>query len=96
MAKTIQAKVENDPYAAMGEQEMLAKLKHSRGHCEEGRCREAEKVVSDLRESIEYKVIVTEDAEVDMGYGDYTKEKQEQPDMSLEEIDMLLKNGDNR
>lgn len=27
----------------------------------------------------------------DMGYGDYTKEKQEQPDMSLEEIDMLLK-----
>ena len=27
----------------------------------------------------------------DMGYGDYTKEKQEQPDISLEEIDMLLK-----
>lgn len=31
----------------------------------------------------------------DMGYGDYTKEKQEQLDMSLEEIDMLLKNADN-
>lgn len=31
----------------------------------------------------------------DMGYGDYTKEKQEQPDMSLEEIDTLLKNVDN-
>ena len=31
----------------------------------------------------------------DMGYGDYTKEKQEQPDMSLEEIDLLLKNVDN-
>lgn len=30
----------------------------------------------------------------DMGYGDYTKEKQEQPDMSLEEIDLLLKNAD--
>lgn len=30
----------------------------------------------------------------DMGYGDYTKEKQEQADMSLEEIDMLLKNVD--
>lgn len=29
-----------------------------------------------------------------MGYGDYTKEKQEQPDMSLEEIDLLLKNAD--
>lgn len=29
-----------------------------------------------------------------MGYGDYTKEKQEQLDMSLEEIDMLLKNAD--
>lgn len=27
----------------------------------------------------------------DMGYGDYTKEKQEQPDISLNEIDMLLK-----
>lgn len=32
----------------------------------------------------------------DMGYGDYTKEKQKQPDMSLAEIDMLLKNEDNR
>ena len=27
----------------------------------------------------------------DMGYGDYTKEKQDQPDISLEEIDALLK-----
>ena len=27
----------------------------------------------------------------DMGYGDYTKEKQKQPDISLDEIDMLLK-----
>ena len=26
----------------------------------------------------------------DMGYGDYTKEKQNQPDISLEEIDALL------
>lgn len=32
----------------------------------------------------------------DMGYGDYTKEKQEQQDMSLEEIDMLLKKNSNR
>lgn len=30
----------------------------------------------------------------DMGYGDYTKEKQKQPDMSLEEMDVLLKNMD--
>ena len=30
----------------------------------------------------------------DVGYGDYTKEKQEQPDMSLGEIDMLLKSAD--
>ncbi len=29
-----------------------------------------------------------------MGYGDYTKEKQEQQDMNLEEIDLLLKNAD--
>ena len=27
----------------------------------------------------------------DMGYGDYTKEKQEQPDISLDEIGILLK-----
>jgi len=27
----------------------------------------------------------------DVGYGDYTKEKQEQPNISLDEIDMLLK-----
>ncbi len=26
----------------------------------------------------------------DVGYGDYTKEKQRQPDISLDEIDMLL------
>lgn len=32
----------------------------------------------------------------DMGYGDYTKEKQEQQDMSLEEIDMLLNKNSNR
>lgn len=31
----------------------------------------------------------------DVGYGDYTKEKQEQLDISLEEIDMLLKSVDN-
>ena len=27
----------------------------------------------------------------DTGYGDYTREKQEQPNISLEEIDILLK-----
>lgn len=27
----------------------------------------------------------------DLGYGDYTEEKYEQPDMTLEEIDVLLK-----
>ena len=27
----------------------------------------------------------------DMGYGDYTKEKQNQPDINLEDIDLLLK-----
>lgn len=27
----------------------------------------------------------------DMGYGDYTREKQDQPDISLDEVDMLLK-----
>ena len=27
----------------------------------------------------------------DMGYGDYTKEKYENPDISLDDIDLLLK-----
>ena len=49
MARTIQVRVEKNPYVAMGEEEMLAKLKRSRGHCEEGRCREADKMISDLR-----------------------------------------------
>jgi len=30
------------------------------------------------------------------GYGDYTKEKYQQPDLSIEEIDILLKNDKNR
>lgn len=36
-------------YGAMTEEEMLEKLQCSREHCEEGRCREADKVVSDMR-----------------------------------------------
>lgn len=50
MARTNQVGVENNPYAAMGEEAMLEKLKRSREHCDEGRCREADKVISDLRE----------------------------------------------
>lgn len=49
MASTITVKIENDPYVAMEEEEMLEKLKRSREHCEEGRCREADKVIFDLR-----------------------------------------------
>ncbi len=37
------------PYEIMTEEEMLAKLNRSREHCQDGRCREADKVVSDLR-----------------------------------------------
>ena len=48
MARTNQVGVENNPYAAMGEEAMLEKLKRSREHCEEGRCREADKVISDF------------------------------------------------
>ena len=48
MASTIQVRAEYDPYETMTEEEMLAKLKRSREHCEEGRCREADKVISDL------------------------------------------------
>ncbi|MDE5598086.1 MAG: hypothetical protein K2J04_09655 [Lachnospiraceae bacterium] len=49
MVSTIQVRVENNPYATMGEEEILAKLKCSREHCEEGKCHEADKVISDLR-----------------------------------------------
>ncbi len=48
MASTIQVKVENK-YTTMEEEEILAKLKCSREHCEEGKCHEADKVISDLR-----------------------------------------------
>mgnify|MGYP001028916622 CR=1 FL=1 len=43
------SKAEYYPYEMMTEEEMMAKLKRSREHCEEGRYREADKVVSDLR-----------------------------------------------
>lgn len=36
-------------YGVMTEEEMLEKLQCSREHCEEERCREADKVVSDMR-----------------------------------------------
>ena len=49
MESTIQVSVEYDPYVAMGEEEMLAKLKCSREHSEEGKCREADKMLFDLR-----------------------------------------------
>ncbi|MCM1127134.1 MAG: type II toxin-antitoxin system RelB/DinJ family antitoxin [Lachnospiraceae bacterium] len=40
---------ESNPYRAMTEEELLEKLRQSREHCEEGRCREADMVISDLR-----------------------------------------------
>lgn len=45
----VYGRAEYNPYEAMTEEELLEKLEHSRRHCEEGRCREADKVVSDLR-----------------------------------------------
>lgn len=38
-----------NPYEALTEEEILEKLKNSREHCEEGKYREAKKVVSELR-----------------------------------------------
>lgn len=43
------SRAEYNPYEAMTEEELLEKLEHSRQHCKEGRCREADKVASDLR-----------------------------------------------
>ena len=45
---------------------MMAKLKCSRKHCEEGRYREANAVVSDLRRKYDFGGTIIEDAEVDM------------------------------
>lgn len=41
---------EYNPYAAMSEEEMLAKLEKSREHAGQGKYRTAEEVVSDMRE----------------------------------------------
>lgn len=38
-----------DPYTAMSEEEMLAKLEHSRNQGKEGGCRDADTVISDMR-----------------------------------------------
>lgn len=43
------SRAEYNLYGAMTEEKMLEKLQCSREHCEEGRCREADKVVSDMR-----------------------------------------------
>lgn len=43
------SRAEYNPYEALTEENLLAKLKRSREHCEEGKYREADKVVSDLR-----------------------------------------------
>lgn len=43
------SRAEYNPYEALTEENLLAKLKRSREHYEEGKYREADKVVSDLR-----------------------------------------------
>ena len=43
------SRAEYNPYETMTEEEILERLKRSREHCEEGKCREADKVISDLR-----------------------------------------------
>lgn len=40
---------EYNPFAAMVEEEMLAKLERSRNHAKKGRCRETSEVISDMR-----------------------------------------------
>ena len=50
------SRAEYNPYEALTEENLLAKLKRSREHCEEGKYREADKVVSDL--SMEHKAII--------------------------------------
>lgn len=44
-----------------------------------------------LQEALGPGEMVRFSQQYDMGYGDYTREKQDQPDISLEEIDMLLR-----
>lgn len=52
---------------------------------------EANAGVKELQEALGPVGMVKFMQQYDTGYGDYTKEKQEQPDISLEEIDILLK-----
>lgn len=40
---------EQNPYTPMTEEEMLAKLENSRDHVNQGKCRNADDVVSDMR-----------------------------------------------
>ena len=41
--------VEYDPYKAMTEEEILAKLAASREHADQGKCKDADEVISDMR-----------------------------------------------
>ena len=47
--------------------------------------------IKELQEALGPVGMVKFMQQYDMGYGDYTKEKLEQQDISLDEIDMLLK-----
>ncbi|MDE6055481.1 MAG: type II toxin-antitoxin system RelB/DinJ family antitoxin [Lachnospiraceae bacterium] len=42
--------VESNPYRAMTEEEMMAKLETAREHVKQGKCRNADTVISDMRE----------------------------------------------
>ncbi|MDE7415081.1 MAG: type II toxin-antitoxin system RelB/DinJ family antitoxin [Lachnospiraceae bacterium] len=43
-------KLNVNPYRAMNEEEMIAKLETSREHVKQGKCRNADTVISDMRE----------------------------------------------
>ena len=55
------------------------------------RCFVIDDALANMQEALGPVGMVKFIQQYDMGYGDYTKEKQNQPDISLEEIDVLLK-----
>ena len=56
----------HNPYTSMTEEEMLQRLEQSRESSKKGNYRNADDVISDMRGNMDYKVVVTAEAEEDL------------------------------
>ena len=55
-----------NPYEALSEAEFLEKLEKSRQNAAEGKYRDASEVSRNMRGNMDYKIVVTKDAEEDL------------------------------